>query len=137
MKVVLAKVEDHTECVKVMAESKYTKTFAHIWFSASNAYSKGWIAKAITPENCIVGVACVRNLVRSPHTKLHFVGVKASHKKQGIGRLLLNWTIEQSSHKLVRFYVMTDNLEAIAFYDKLNAVVVGTENSKIWMEVKG
>lgn len=96
--VIQADRRQHSALLSLSRLSRYTRDFGNHIFSGVEQYRKGWIRLAVDPSGKVLGFTCFRVKVRSPETKLYFIGVHPDAGGRGIGRLLMNDLERLSSH---------------------------------------
>lgn len=114
-----ARMAEHQELCRIARTSKHTSSFSHRFFSAGEAYEKGWIRVAEV-DGKVVGYTCVRHRkVRPLETVLHFVTVLPEFRSRGVGEALMLDLFDQTPHGVVALNVNKQNTRAIAFYERL------------------
>jgi len=131
-----ATIEDHKAIFTIAKQSAYTKDFGHMMFSGRAQYGLGWIRVA-TEDERIVGFTCVRHKVRSPVTKLYFIGTSPAVQGRGFGVALLRDLQEQTPHPKIVFNVALDNERALKFYARFGAVREGSDARYLFFSIPG
>lgn len=88
-----------------------------------------WILYALrNDKNEIVGTICV---ARDNHTfktaQLEYIAIRKDHQKQGLGRLLIEKTLEEiKNHSDFKGVILSTNKGGAGFYEKCGMVLAGT-----------
>lgn len=124
---------DQKDLADIAKTHRAGQGFTHMMFSGEAAYAKGWIRVVEDyakpgPDGrpTIIAFTCVRQKVTVPKTMLYYIIIAPTHRREGLGTLLLGDLKSQSPHRIIECSCLKDNAEALAFYDKHGFKMAGT-----------
>lgn len=129
MRIRLGTPQDLDGIKRIMKQSKHLRGTTSPMFLGKDIYERKELAVA-EHKGRLYGYVLIRNLVRKPWTSLHYVGVDESARGRGLGKRLVNWTMRQSPHGLIRLICSKDNIEAHKFYKSMDFVQLGEGANK-------